>query len=171
MRNLILFVFFIFFLSPATKAIEVNEMAVSCPATLESTKNPFSLKKYLGKVIYLDFWASWCPPCKKSMPFLNALRNKLHDQGFEIIAINVDEDPEDARKLLEQFPVDYVIAMDPHGVCPKKYDVKAMPSAYLIDKQGKVRKIHLGFRSSDEHEIRSFVTQLLNEDKNKEGIN
>lgn len=163
MRNLMLLVYLTFFFSPAVKAVEVNDMTVSCPATLEPERTLLDLEKYRGKVIYLDFWATWCPPCKKSMPFLNALRNEFLDQGFEIIAINVDEDSEDAWLLLQQFPVDYLIAMDPAGLCPKEYNVKAMPSAYLIDRQGKIRYIHLGFRNSDKNEIRTSVMELLAE--------
>jgi thiol-disulfide isomerase/thioredoxin len=160
MHNLLVLLFLTFFIS-SIQAIEVNAQAASCPAVLESDKIPLDLQKYRGKVIYLDFWATWCPPCKKSMPFLNALRNELFDQGFEVIAINVDEDSEDARLLLQQYPVDYAIAMDPSGKCPTQYDVKAMPSAYLIDRQGTIRHIHLGFRKNDEQEIRKRIIQLL----------
>ncbi len=165
MRYIVLAVFLSLHLSSAAKAIEVNDMAISCPAILESSNTLLDLEKYQGKVIYLDFWASWCPPCKQSMPFLNALRNELFDQGFEVIAINVDEDSENARKLLNQFPVNYIVAMDAHGECPKMYDVKAMPSAYFIDRKGIIRKIHLGFRHSDEPEIRGFVMKLLSEEQ------
>ncbi len=161
MRNLLL-LFLTFFYS-SIQAIEVNTQATSCPALLESENAPLDLQKYQGKVIYLDFWATWCPPCKKSMPFLNALRNELFDQGFEVIAINVDEDSRDARQLLQQFPVDYAIAMDPSGKCPKQYNIMAMPSAYLIDRQGIIRNIHLGFRKRDEKEIRNHVMALLAE--------
>ena len=162
MRNLLLLLFLLVFYTSA-KAIEVNEQAISCPATLGMEKKPLDLQQYRGKVFYLDFWATWCPPCKKSMPFLNALRNELKDQGFEIIAISVDEDSDAAWKFLKQYPVDYVIAMDPSGLCPEQYDVKAMPSAYFIDKKGIIRFIHLGFRERDEKEIRQRVLELLAE--------
>ena len=156
-------IFFLIVFCSAVKAIEVNDQAISCPATLGVEKTPLDLQQYRGKVIYLDFWATWCPPCKKSMPFLNALRNELMDQGFEIVAISVDEDSEDALNFLQQYPVDYVMAMDPSGLCPEQYDVKAMPSAYFIDRQGIIRFIHLGFRERDEKEIRQRVLELLAE--------
>jgi thiol-disulfide isomerase/thioredoxin len=162
MRNFgVLFFLIVFY--PAVKAIEVNDQAKTCPATIGDEKTPLDLQQYQGKVLYLDFWATWCPPCKKSMPFLNALRNELLEQGFEIIAINVDEKPEDALSFLQQYPVDYVMAMDPSGQCPELYDVMAMPSAYFIDRQGKVRYIHLGFRERDEKEIRHHILELLAE--------
>jgi thiol-disulfide isomerase/thioredoxin len=162
MRNLFLLLFLTVFY-PSTQAIEINAQAPSCPAMLELENAPLDLQEYRGKVIYLDFWATWCPPCKKSMPFLNTLHNELFNQGFEVIAINVDEDSEDARQLLQQHPVDYAIAMDPSGECPKAYELMAMPSAYLIDRQGIIRNIHLGFRKRDEKEIRDLVITLLAE--------
>jgi len=166
MRHLLLLLFLASFYS-SVRAIEVNAKAPSCPAILELKDTLLDLKKYRGKVIYLDFWATWCPPCKKSMPFLNALRNELVDQGFEIIAINVDENSEDARQFLKQHPVNYLIAMDPAGKCPSEYNLMAMPSAYFIDRQGIVRYIHLGFRKSDEQEIRHQVMALLGEKNEK----
>jgi len=156
-------VFFMIFFCSSTNAFEVNEQAISCPASIGVEKRSLDLKQYLGKVIYLDFWATWCPPCKKSMPFLNALRNELLEQGFEIIAINVDEDSEDALNFLKQYPVDYLTAMDPSGLCPQQYNVMAMPSAYIIDRQGVIRNIHLGFRERDEKGIRQQVLELLAE--------
>jgi thiol-disulfide isomerase/thioredoxin len=162
MRNFIL-IFFLSLFHSSGQAIEINTQATSCPAMLEPEKTPLDFQKYRGKVIYLEFWATWCPHCKRSMSFLNALRNELFDQGFEVIAINVDEDSEDARQLLQQYPVNYVIAMDPTGKCPKQYDIKAMPSAYFIDRQGAIRYIQLGFRMDDEQEIRDRVVQLLAE--------
>ena len=148
-------------------ALEVDDLSVSCPAIMEEEKVPLNLQKFRGKVIYLDFWATWCPPCMKSMPFLNSLRNELVEQGFEIIAISVDEEPEDARKFLRQYPIDYLIAIDSTGQCPKTYDVKAMPSAYFIDRKGVVRYIHLGFREGDKEEIRRRVLELLAENEGK----
>ncbi len=151
------------FFTPVVNALEVNDTAVSCPATMKGREGILDLQKFSGKVVYLDFWATWCPPCKKSMPFLNNLRNELVDQGFEIIAINVDEEPDALHLFLKKYPVDYQVAMDATGQCPKIYNVKAMPSAYLIDRKGVIRYIHLGFREGDKGEIRSKVMELLSE--------
>jgi thiol-disulfide isomerase/thioredoxin len=144
-------------------AAQINEQAPDCPAILSTTNEALSLKTYTGKVILLDFWATWCPPCKQSMPFLNRMRNELKDKGFEIVAINVDENTEDAQRFLQENPVDYSIAMDPEGKCPGVFDVKAMPSSYFIDKTGKIRAIHLGYRKSDQSSIREQVLNLLAE--------
>ncbi len=162
MRILVLMLFLNFYFS-SVKALEINDKAISCQAILASEKTTLDLQKFQGKVIYLDFWATWCPPCMKSMPFLNTLRNEMVDQGFEIIAISVDEEPHVASQFLQKYPVDYLIAMDPSGHCPKKYEVKAMPSAYFIDRKGIIRDIHLGFKEGDEEEIRNRVIALLEE--------
>jgi len=160
--HILLLQLLIFFTS-AVSALEENALAVSCPAMMKEGGGQLDLQKFRGKVVYLDFWATWCPPCKKSMPFLNNLRNELVDQGFEIIAISVDEEPDAAYLFLKEYPVDYRVATDTTGQCPKIYDVKAMPSAYLIDRKGVIRYIHLGFREGDKDEIRRKVIKLLSE--------
>ncbi len=145
-------------------ALEVGDPAPECSkGRLFENNQMLDIQSYQGKVVYLDFWATWCPPCKKSMPFLNALRNEFQEQGFEVVAISVDEDPDDAKVFLQQYPVDYVVASEPSGECPKQYDVKAMPASYFIDRKGVIRTIHLGFRSKDEEEIRQRVVELLGE--------
>jgi len=141
----------------------VGQKVPFCPAKINASEQNIDFEKYRGKVILIDFWATWCPPCKQSMPFLNALRNELVSQGFEIIAINVDDDREGALAFLKAYPVDYLLGFDSSGVCPSTFDVKAMPSSYFIDKQGRVRDIHLGYRENDQRYIRNKITELLAE--------
>lgn len=121
------------------------------------------LQQYRGKVVYLDFWASWCPPCLVSMPLLDALRNRLVAAGadFEVLAINVDSDPEDGREFLLDSPVQYVVLSDPKGQTPKLYQVKGMPTSFLLDAEGTIRLVHQGFKASDIDMIESEVQKLL----------
>ena len=126
-------------------------------------KTQHRLSDYQGQVIYLDFWASWCGPCRKSLPMLNELRKELHTQGFEVIAINLDEEAEMGHKFLEKFPVSYPILFDDNGSTPRAYEVRAMPTSYLIDRQGYLRKVHQGFKPSDMKNIRLEVKELLEE--------
>lgn len=150
-------------ISGGANALEEGQVAPQCSAVLADSKQTLDLTTYKGKVVLIDFWASWCGPCQKSMPFLNGLRNEFHKDGFEVIAINADENTDEARQFLQEHPVDYKVAFDPNAECPRRFDVKAMPSSYFIDKAGKVRKIHLGFRDSDQAEIRALISKLLAE--------
>ena len=121
------------------------------------------LESYRGKVVYLDFWASWCGPCRQSLPQLEKLRNEIKARGFEVIAINVDENPQDGLNFLKKYPVTYPIVQDSHGVLAQLYDVKGMPSSYLIDRKGVVRYVHQGFNKKDLPPLREAVEQLVGE--------
>jgi len=119
--------------------------------------------RFRGKVVYLDFWASWCVPCAKSFPFMNQLHNELKDKGLQLIGVNLDENPADARAFLEKYPVDFMLAADRDGECAKKFEVKGMPTSYLIGRDGTVRHVHQGFRGGETKELYQWVEQLLAE--------
>lgn len=122
-----------------------------------------ALAQYRGKVVYLDFWASWCGPCRQSLPLLNTLRNELGEDKFEVIAINLDENPEDGKRFLEKYPVTYPVLTDTSGDTPQKYQLTGMPTSYLIDQNGNLRGAHQGFRSGDIDKIRDIVKTLIQE--------
>lgn len=119
------------------------------------------LNDYQGKVVYLDFWASWCPPCAKSFPQLNQLYKELKDQGFAIVAISVDKEKSDLEQFLQKIPVDFDVAWDASGVSPERYQVQTMPSGYLIDQQGNLHKRFNGFKNGHIEKIKQQVLQLL----------
>lgn len=152
-----------FFASSPAYAVGVGDVAPNCDSAKSFDMTPLAAERFRGKVILIDFWATWCPPCKKSMPFLNSTRNALSADGFEVIAINVDEDSHEAQAYLKSNPVDYPQFFDPDGTCPQIFGVKAMPSSYLIDKNGKIRKVHLGFRDEDKPELENTIKNLLSE--------
>lgn len=118
--------------------------------------------EYLGKVIYLDFWASWCGPCQVSVPKLIELQAELSSDEFEVVAINVDEEPRRARRFLERFDINYTVLADPAGNIAARYELKGMPAAFIIDQKGRIMKIHTGFRQGDMKEIRLKIKDLLN---------
>lgn len=149
--------------SSITHAVEVGQPVPDCQITSAIGSQALNIGAYRGKVVLVDFWATWCAPCEQSMPFFNSLRNELKDKGFEIVAINVDEDMEETKRFLETHVVDYPVVMDPKGQCPSVFDVKAMPSSYFVDKTGKVRAIHLGYRQSDQEGLRKQVLDLVGE--------
>ena len=120
-----------------------------------------SLKQYQGKVIYLDFWASWCKPCLKSMPQLNKLRSELMTLGFEVVAVNLDNDPENGKIFLAEHPVDYPVVYTSSTDIYKLYQIKVLPTSFIIDKKGILRYAHLGFKDKDIIEIRKQIMLLL----------
>ena len=128
---------------------------------LPGVKDPVTLASFKGKLVYVDFWASWCGPCKQSFPFMNTLQTKYKAQGFEIIAINVDAKTTDATAFLSKIPANFTVAFDNKGDTPKRYAVKAMPSSYLIGHDGKVLVVHQGFKAADEAEIEKRITDAL----------
>lgn len=120
-----------------------------------------ALGDYKGKVVFLDFWASWCPPCLSSIPQLEALRKEFPGSDFQIVAINVDSDPQKALEFLARHPVGYPSASDPKGEWPERFGVPTMPTSYLIDRQGVVRHVHPGFRDGDIDTIRTRIREML----------
>ena len=116
-----------------------------------------------GRVVYVDFWASWCGPCRVSFPVLEQLRGELGPKGFEVLAINVDEVEADARQFLSEVPVSYLVVRDAAGITPQTFGILGMPTGYLIDRQGMVREIHQGFRKSDGEMLRTAIVALLGE--------
>lgn len=146
-------------------AVEVGETAPDLALPRLQGSDSVALADYRGKIVYLDFWASWCPPCLVSMPIMNDLRNRLQAEGlaFEVVAINVDSDPEDGIDFLLDKPVDFVVLSDPEGTTPATYAVRGMPTSYLITADGEVAFRHEGFKRSDgdmiEQEIRRLITE------------
>jgi thiol-disulfide isomerase/thioredoxin len=135
----------------------------AAPSFLLSTADgrTISLEQLRGRVVYLDFWASWCGPCRRSFPWMNEIQQRYAGKGVTIVAINVDAKREDAERFLRQYPASFTVAYDAAGVTPRAYDVKAMPSSYLIDRNGKIARIEQGFldekRDALEDRIRSLV--------------
>lgn len=122
-----------------------------------------TLADYRGRLVYLDFWASWCGPCRRSFPVLEQLYGEFADRGFTVLAINLDEDTADAHDFLQRYPVSYPLLLDPQGRTPALYDIKGMPTAFLVDRSGVIRHVHEGFRKSDGEALRRLLLQMLEE--------
>ena len=153
----------IFLVCFSANAASVGERAPEISLPLLDQAKVLSLKKYRGKVVYLDFWASWCGSCRVSLPLLSELRTELLNNGFEVFGVNVDAKPKDGIAFLDRFPVSFPVVSDPKGKTPELYQLKGMPTSYLIDKKGVIRHIHVGFKKSDMSKIKSEVLVLLNE--------
>jgi cytochrome c biogenesis protein CcmG, thiol:disulfide interchange protein DsbE len=121
------------------------------------------LSAYRGKVVYVDFWASWCGPCKQSFPWMQAMKDAYDRQGLTVIAINLDLDRADADRFLDRFRPTFEVRFDPKGKLAEFYKVQAMPSSVLIDRHGVARFTHAGFRSIDGPAYEAQVRELLAE--------
>jgi thiol-disulfide isomerase/thioredoxin len=148
----------------AAGAVGVGEEAPAFQLPALGARGSVSLAEHRGKVVFLDFWASWCPPCLESVPQLEALRAEFPSSDFQIVAINVDRDPQKALAFLARNPIGYPSATDPKGEWPERFAIPTMPTSFLIDRQGIVRHVHPGFREGDLDVLRTRVRELLKRD-------
>lgn len=116
-----------------------------------------------GSVVYVDFWASWCVPCRLSMPALDALYRKNKSRGFSVVGVNKDAAVGDARRFLARVPVSFELVQDPADAAARSFDVKAMPSGYLVDRKGIIRSVHRGFTAETGAALEREVDALLAE--------
>lgn len=129
---------------------------------IKTTQLKSSLQDLQGKVVYVDFWASWCKPCRKSFPWMNNMQAKYPD-NLQVIAINLDAEPELAAAFLDKVPANMPIVYDPQGNIAKAYKLLGMPSSYLIDKKGNIRFSHKGFFTERESLYENEISTLLSE--------
>ena len=128
---------------------------------LPANTDTVSLDKLRGKVVYVDFWASWCTPCRKSFPWMNEIQSKYKDKGLVVVAVNLDKNKDKANEFLNDFETNFVIAFDPEGKTAEHYKVMGMPSSYLVDRNGHLQLSHIGFRESDTDKLESNIRALL----------
>lgn len=155
----------------STYATEVGQSPPNCGLAALGHSTASNTNQYQGKVILVDFWASWCPPCLKSLPYLNTLDHDLHDRGLQIVGVNVDEHVDQASAFLQRHPVGFMVGSDTQGICPKAFGVLGMPTSFLIDRHGVVRFIHIGFRDSDREVLRQAIESLLDDKQPPAGTN
>lgn len=141
-----------------------NSYAAFNPApaiNLPGLEGYVQLEKHKGKVVYLDFWASWCKPCQKSFPWLYDIKQSYANQGFEVIAVNLDKDRKLADAFLQELKVNFLVAFDESGKSAADFKLKGMPSSYLIGRDGKVYASHIGFREDDKAMLEQAIKTLL----------
>ena len=119
------------------------------------------LSDYKGKTVYLDFWASWCGPCKQSFPWMNEMQSRYGSKGLRIVAIDVDRNSDDAKAFLKDNPANFEIAFDPNGKTPRAFAVKGMPTSILIGPDGKVLMVHSGFRPEEKQALENQIKLSL----------
>ncbi len=142
-------------------ALEEGDRAPDFQARSVTGDAQVVLHELRGKVVLVDFWASWCAPCNAAMPQLEKLSQEFPADQFVVLGVNVDKKLDDARRALERRKVSYANASDPTGMLPKRFGLETMPTTYLIDQNGVVRVVHRGYRSGDIDVLRKQIEKLL----------
>lgn len=126
-----------------------------------ATETDFNVSEYEGKVVVLDFWASWCVPCRRSFPWLNEMHTRYGDDGLVIIGVNLDQERSEAETFLEEFPAQFRIHFDKSKALAAEYEVVAMPSSYLLGPDGEILKRHYGFKVKKQEEYEAAIVAAL----------
>ncbi len=145
-------------------AIAVGEPApdFQLPSLVDAPSgNVLKLRDLRGHVVYLDFWASWCGPCKQSFPWMNSLQQRYGAKGLQVVAINLDEQADEARRFLSKVQAQFRVAFDRASDTPKRYAIVGMPTSVLIGADGQVLMVHTGFRADDASSLESAIQQAL----------
>ena len=131
-------------------------------ASNSTAASDFDLREFHGKVVVLDFWASWCVPCRRSFPWMNSMQEKYGDEGLVIIGVNLDAVDADAQAFLQETPAEFRIVSDPQGTLAREHDVIAMPTSYIFDRDGNLVTRHLGFKVKRQEEYEALLVETLN---------
>lgn len=132
--------------------------------TLKSNSGEnLKLSEYRGEVVMINFWASWCGPCRQEMPLLDELYKNYQPLGFTILGVNVEENPQKAKSLLKDIPVSFPVLFDTDNTVSRLYDVVAMPSTVLVDRAGNVRYLHKGYKPGYEQSYQEQIRSLIRE--------
>ena len=159
MKTVSVWVLLVLGIASNTWAVEVGAPAPEF--VLNNLQRSVKLSDFKGKTVYLDFWASWCGPCKQSFPWMNDMQVKYAAQGLQVIAVNVDKKQADASAFLAQRPVQFEVLFDASGQTPQAYAIKAMPTSVLIGADGKVIQVHSGFRDEQRQVVEEQVKAAL----------
>ncbi|MFO1455625.1 MAG: TlpA disulfide reductase family protein [Steroidobacteraceae bacterium] len=122
-----------------------------------------SLSQYKGQVVMINFWATWCGPCRQEMPLLDAMYKKYKAMGFTLIGVNVEPDSKAAEEFLKKLPVSFPVAFDAESKVSQLYNVQGMPSTVIVDRKGNARVLHKGYRPGDENTYLDHVRTLIRE--------
>lgn len=147
------------------QSAKASKLALACLIVLMSAPSfaqaNLDLKGLRGHVVYVDFWASWCTPCRQSFPWMKALESTYGNRGLSVVAIDLDHDRQDAQRFLRMFKPNFPVIFDPAGTLAQRFNVMGMPTSVLIDREGKIRYQHVGFLLKQRAEYEQQVLGLL----------
>lgn len=150
------------FTAPPADAVSVQQQAPDF--TLPTlTRGNLRLEEYRGQVVLINFWASWCGPCRQEMPVLDALHQRYEDAGFAVLGINVEGEVAPAQKIVDKTNVTFPVLIDEGQEVSETYSLEAMPSTVVVDRDGNIRYIHRGYKPGDEAKYVEIVKQLIRE--------
>jgi len=132
-------------------------------ASADEPNSTLDIDAFRGQVVVVDFWASWCVPCRRSFPWLNSMHEKYADNGLVIIGVNVDKERADASGFLQEYPARFRISYDPEGRLAEQYGVEGMPSSFVIGRDGQLMNKHLGFKVRKQQEYEAAIVAALEE--------
>jgi thiol-disulfide isomerase/thioredoxin len=147
-------------LAASPQALAAQPGSTAPAFALPGSKGEVRLADYRGKFVYVDFWAAWCVPCRKSFPWMNQLQQRYAGQ-LAVVAVNVDTQRADAEKFLASTPASFTIAYDPAGTTPAAYGIKGMPSSVLVGPDGKVLFEHAGFKEGSGPKLEEMIAQAI----------
>ena len=136
-------------------------LGLLCASRGFGADSPLELDQYRGQVVVVDFWASWCVPCRRSFPWLNRMQEKYREDGLVIVGVNLDSSAEDAQSFLREFPAEFSIVFDPDAALAQRFDVAAMPTSFVLDRNGEIVANHLGFKVRDQDEYERIIREAL----------
>jgi thiol-disulfide isomerase/thioredoxin len=152
--------------SAATHAIEVGDPAPAFELPRLDGDGELTLAELRGRWVYLDFWASWCVPCRESFPWMNRLASGAAPGDLRVVAVGLDRERDDAEAFLRRYPAEFAVVWDGDWRTPEAYGVETMPSSYLIDPEGVVRFVHRGFRAADKKRLRQHLAAVIDKQGN-----
>ena len=160
--NRLVIVLLVGLLSVSSHAVDIRQKAPDFTLkSLEGTN--LRLEEYRGQVVLINFWASWCGPCRQEMPLLDRLHHRYEDTGFAVLGVNVEGEVEPAQKIVDKTKVTFPVLIDEQQKVSEMYSLEAMPSTVVVDRDGVVRYIHRGYKPGDEAKYVEVVKQLIRE--------